>query len=152
MSIIIRTALEKDAIQIFHIEKMLQGSHAWSQVQILSCFTDSHVVMVAEEDANIVGYVFVQHVLDEAELHIIGVDVSFQRQGIANKLLNFVYHELKQKNVERLFLEVRVSNHAAISLYKQHGFKDVGRRKNYYADKQEGKTQYEDALVMSLTL
>ena len=31
-----------------------------------------------------------------------------------------------------LSLEVRASNYAAIALYGQHGYRGVGRRRNYY--------------------
>ena len=42
-----------------------------------------------------------------------------------------------------LFLEVRASNEAAISLYRAFGFNPVGTRKNYY------KNPSEDACLMA---
>jgi ribosomal-protein-alanine N-acetyltransferase len=45
-------------------------------------------------------------------------------------------------------LEVRLSNVAAIELYKKMGFKQIGQRKNYYPAA-EGK---EDAMVYSLDI
>ncbi len=44
--------------------------------------------------------------------------------------------------MERMTLEVRVSNNAAISLYKSLGFEEGGIRKKYYSDNNE------DALIM----
>ena len=55
-----------------------------------------------------------------------------------------------------MFLEVRVSNQAAINLYQKMGFVEAGRRTNYY--KVCGKTQNtvtrerEDALEMARDL
>jgi len=42
-----------------------------------------------------------------------------------------------------VFLEVRKSNEAAIALYKKHGYKPVGLRKNYYT------SPVEDAVIMA---
>ena len=47
-----------------------------------------------------------------------------------------------------MFLEVRPSNPGALELYRQIGFVEIGRRKNYYAAK-DGR---EDAIVMSRDL
>ena len=44
--------------------------------------------------------------------------------------------------VRKIFLEVRISNTAAIRLYETCGFEQVGERKKYYSD------PVEDALVM----
>ena len=42
-----------------------------------------------------------------------------------------------------LSLEVRASNYAAIALYGQHGYRSVGRRRNYYEHPKE------DAVIMT---
>jgi ribosomal-protein-alanine N-acetyltransferase len=47
-----------------------------------------------------------------------------------------------------MFLEVRESNVAAIHMYLNHGFNEVGRRRNYYPT----ATGREDALVFGLQL
>ncbi|MCK9907331.1 ribosomal protein S18-alanine N-acetyltransferase, partial [Frankia sp. Cpl3] len=46
----------------------------------------------------------------------------------------------------KMTLEVRPSNTAARNLYAKLGFKDQGRRKNYYSDNNE------DAMIMWVTL
>ena len=40
-------------------------------------------------------------------------------------------------------LEVRPSNHAALSLYQKYRFQEVGRRRHYYTDNRE------DALILT---
>ena len=47
-----------------------------------------------------------------------------------------------------MFLEVRESNPAAIQMYINHGFNEVGRRRHYYPT----ATGREDALVFGLQL
>ena len=52
---------------------------------------------------------------------------------------------LKKDNVKSLFIEVAVSNHAALALYVSDGFEKAGVRKNYY-ERCDGSR--EDALIM----
>jgi ribosomal-protein-alanine N-acetyltransferase len=47
--------------------------------------------------------------------------------------------------VKSLFIEVAISNPAALALYGSCGFKEAGLRKNYY---QHGDGAREDALIM----
>ena len=47
---------------------------------------------------------------------------------------------------EQITLEVRLSNIAAIKLYEKHGFRETGRRTNYYSNPNE------DGIIMGLDL
>jgi hypothetical protein len=47
-----------------------------------------------------------------------------------------------QQGASSVYLEVRLSNITAIKLYEKLGFREIGRRSNYYPDSKE------DALVM----
>ena len=49
----------------------------------------------------------------------------------------------------RVFLEVRPSNPAAIALYEDEGFNEIGRRPRYYPADNNGR---EDAIVMAIEL
>ena len=52
---------------------------------------------------------------------------------------------LKNEGVKSLFIEVAVSNQAALALYASSGFEKAGTRKNYY---ERGDGSHEDALIM----
>ena len=45
--------------------------------------------------------------------------------------------EAKKQNLHSIYLEVRASNIAAVTLYEHAGFKEVGQRKNYYNNPRE---------------
>jgi ribosomal-protein-alanine N-acetyltransferase len=68
---------------------------------------------------------------------------SMRRRGIAVRLLEHVIARSKAAGLNSIWLEVRISNTAAISLYKRFGFSAGGKRSAYYPDG-------EDALVMKL--
>ena len=71
----------------------------------------------------------------------IAVLPEMRQRGVGKALLEKLIEYAVNKKLVFLTLEVRVSNKAAISLYEKCGFKEIGRRKNYY----EGR---EDALLL----
>ncbi|WP_338604755.1 ribosomal protein S18-alanine N-acetyltransferase [Sulfolobus tengchongensis] len=80
--------------------------------------------------------------------HVVSIAVleEYRRKGIATSLLEHSMRSMKNDyNAEEVYLEVRVSNYAAISLYEKLGFKKVKVLKNYYADG-------EDAYLMARSL
>ena len=80
----------------------------------------------------------------EAELLRIAVDPAHRGHGVGRALLAHCQRELAAEGLELLYLEVRVSNTAAIQLYRACGWKPCGRRGGYYPDG-------EDAALYRLT-
>ncbi len=91
------------------------------------------------------GYVFCAFAGGEVHVNKIAVDPSCRRQGIARILMQEVFDLSARIRAEEIYLEVRPSNDPARKFYSLLGFREVGRRPQYYADG-------EDALVMSLFL
>lgn len=87
---------------------------------------------ILEQDGEILGYYFMTRVADEAELHNIAVRKRYQQQGIGGKILGKIVNQCDAQQVQRLYLEVREDNAAAIHLYKKMGFECIGRRPGYY--------------------
>lgn len=88
------------------------------------------------------GFITSRLVLDEVHIHNFGVRPAFRRHGVGGALLQAALDYGRQRGATTSFLEVRASNAAAQSLYQQHGFKIVGRRKAYYLQ------PVEDAVMM----
>ncbi len=99
--------------------------------------------VVAHIDQRIVGYALVRIIADEAELLTIAVALNAQRQGIGDRLMQWVIAQAQAARATMLYLEVRVSNAAAQRLYQRCGFAPCGRRVRYY------QQPIEDALVMA---
>lgn len=81
-------------------------------------------------------------ILDEAHITILAVDPDYQGQGLGYFMVTALMQAAWQREMEWVTLEVRVSNQAAIALYRQFDFEDVGRRKRYYQNPEE------DALIL----
>jgi len=97
---------------------------------------------VAINGDKIAGYAGMWQVVNEGHITNIAVSENHRRLGIASKLIEALTAHAKAQTLIGLTLEVRVSNEAAINLYKKYGFKPEGIRKEYYADTRE------DALLM----
>lgn len=88
--------------------------------------------LVAEEDGEVVGYVGSQTVLGESDVMNLAVSPNRRRRGIAKALMQALETHLAHAGSEKLTLEVRASNEAAIALYTRLGFRQIGIRPNYY--------------------
>jgi ribosomal-protein-alanine N-acetyltransferase len=85
---------------------------------------------------------------DEAEILTLGVSPVHRRHGIARRLVAALAGAARRAEAKRLFLEVGQMNAAAVALYAGLGFRQVGRRGDYYEHGPRG----EDALVLALAL
>jgi len=107
---------------------------------------------VAQESGVIIGFagmMFVGPSDDGGEGHLMNVAVApaQQRRGIARMLCTALFDDAADRGFDALTLEVRLSNVAAIELYRRFGFAPVGSRKNYYTNPDGSK---EDGLIMWL--
>ena len=101
------------------------------------------LVAVEPETEKAVGYAGLLVVADEGYITNVAVDPSCRRQGVAAQLLQVFDNFAKGNQLAFLTLEVRSSNAAAIALYEGFGFREVGRRRNYY------DLPKEDALILT---
>ena len=85
---------------------------------------------------------------EEAHLLTLGIAAEFQRKGWGERLLRHFIHIAREQRALTMFLDVRVSNHAAARLYERMGFRKAGKRKGYYP----AMGGREDSLVMELVL
>lgn len=120
----------------------------WTRDQLAAQISDSMYIFLAAEDESgrAVGYVGLMYVLDEGYISNVAVSPSRRREGIADMLLTELYARAKAKKLSFLTLEVRESNAPAQSLYKKHGYTEVGMRKGYYS------LPKEDAVLMTCFL
>lgn len=115
----------------------------WSEKAFADTLGMEHVLFyTASVDGRLAGYCGIYLAADEGEITNVAVAPEYRRRKIAQSLLLTVMAEAHEKGAQRIFLEVRSRNAAAISLYRKHGFAVIGTRGNYYQYPQD------DALVM----
>lgn len=141
----VRKWAETDIEKIAKIEERC-FTDPWSCSALRSAFESplTHCFLI-EDEGQVCGYACLFVLFEEAEVQNIAVDIPYRKQGIGKKLLSFLHERAKELGAEKCFLEVRVSNAPAISLYENAGYIAYGERKKYYEDG-------ESALVMKKIL
>ena len=103
--------------------------------------------LTAVDAAGIVlGYVGSQTCFEDADVLNLAVASSARRKGLGEALMLELEQRLLPKGVEKITLEVRVSNAPAVALYEKLGYVQVGRRRGYYEKPRE------DALILQKAL
>lgn len=102
--------------------------------------------ILAEVDGKVCAYVLFWLLPGSIDVHNLAVAMEYRRGGIARLLMRQVVATARRQSMDRVTLEVRLSNEPAKKLYESLGFIPTGLRKGYYSD--DG----EDALTMSLEL
>ncbi len=147
MGITIREMLESDLVLVAGLEKRAY-QYPWSERNFVDSLVagDDCWVLIVEEQVAAYGIIMVA--ADDATVLNIVVSPEFRRQGLGRQLLEFLLTRARKSKALNCFLEVRRSNQAAISMYQQYGFVEVGCRRNYY----QAELGREDALVLQLQL
>uniref|UniRef100_A0A7V4JPV9 [Ribosomal protein bS18]-alanine N-acetyltransferase n=1 Tax=Thermodesulfobacterium geofontis TaxID=1295609 RepID=A0A7V4JPV9_9BACT len=139
---LINEAEEGDLQIISELERDLFSEEKWSYFQILKEFENGlSKIWVLKKKEKIIGYLIFREIKPEIEIFKIGVKKEYQRKGVGTKLMQKLIEFAKEKNINKIFLEVKASNLPAYNFYKKLGFKETYRRKRYYDN--------EDAIVMT---
>ena len=142
----IRLAAEEDIPRVLEIEHE-SISPPWTHGGLLSeVYREDSFFALLVCDEKVSGYIALRCMEDEGELLKIAVAIEARRRGIADELMKAALSYAGKNGISSIYLEVRKSNEAAVSLYRKHGFKQTGLRKNYYTE------PIEDALIMALEI
>ena len=120
----------------------------WSEAIFRDCFNAHYTGLAIEVEGVFLGYGILSLAAGEAHVLNIVIDSTQRSLGLGKKLVKRLIDQARWHRAERVFLEVRVSNHVARRLYAGIGFLEIGVRKAYYP----GRQSREDAVVMSLQL
>jgi len=136
-------AMEREHIKyIAELEKIC-FSTPWSEDFILESYKSGTRFFVAVENGRVIGYIGISCILDEGYIANIAVYPNARKKGVGTALLERVFSLARDEGLSFVSLEVRVSNTTAISLYEKLGFKQEGRRPNFYREPDE------DALILT---
>jgi ribosomal-protein-alanine N-acetyltransferase len=145
----ISPASESDVGELSAIERE-SFSLPWTEGQLLREIYGEDAYCAAARSAGrgpgILGFVVMRKLGDEAELMNIAVKSGSRRHGAGGALLAAAIENARASGIGQIYLEARASNAAAMGLYGKHGFRSVGRRRDYY------DAPREDAVIMKKTL
>ena len=116
----------------------------WSIGIFRDCLLAGYMNLTMERDGEVVGYAVMSVAAGEAHLLNICVGGDLRRRGYGRMFLEQLLDLAQGAEAQRIYLEVRPSNKAALSLYDSMGFTVLGIREKYYRA-HDGK---EDAVVL----
>ena len=136
-----------DVDAIMRIEQRVHA-HPWTRGNFTDALNSDSICKVYETEGMMLGYVVLMPAVDEAQLLNISIAAEHQRKGLGAALLDEAKKMARSLNMRRMLLEVRPSNAAALGLYRDVGFREIGLRRGYYPS-DNGR---EDAIVMECLL
>jgi [ribosomal protein S18]-alanine N-acetyltransferase len=137
--------LERDLEAIAEIARV-SFTNPWTRemfAQELSTQPLSRSYVFRTAEGQVAGFCTSWLILDELHINTIAVRPELRGRGIGRQLLAYVLDQARALGAQRIMLEVRASNTAAIRLYSSFGFTIEAVRKDYYPSPPE------DALVLS---
>lgn len=136
----------EDLAEIAKLEEECFTGDPWSQRMLADSFLSGIFFgSLLEEGDGITAYGGMRVVGEEAEIELIATAEMYRRCGRGGKILDDLLEEAARRGVRSVFLEVRVSNSAAMIMYLKKGFQGVYTRSRYYSNG-------EDAVVMKKEL
>lgn len=151
----LRSMVPSDVAEVLRIENA-SYQLPWTEQIFLDCLKVGYHTLVLDSGHCLNGFVIFSSAAGESHILNLCVDPMCRRQGYAEVLLAQAMATVVVAGAGTMFLEVRVSNLAAIKLYEKMGFVEAGRRPDYY--KTSGETANsignarEDALLMARDL
>jgi ribosomal-protein-alanine N-acetyltransferase len=129
--------------------ELLAHPHPWQKRHFSDCLASAYETQLLMAEDTLLGYFVAMKGVDEVHLLNLSVAPVYQRQGWARLMLDALALWSTGQGAQWLWLEARHSNTRAIHVYKAHGFRSVGVRRQYYPADSGSR---EDAVVMSLQL
>ena len=152
----LRKFIPKDLERVVYINRTCLPENYVDQffIDLYERFPETFIV--AEEDGEIVGYIMCRIEMGLSNFgfsgfikkgHIVSLAVmpGYRRKSVGQALVSRAMEGMRFYNARQCFLEVRVTNMPAISLYKKLGFKILRTIRGYYSDG-------EDAYLMTREL
>ena len=141
-------AMKADDLDAVMAIELQAYPYPWSRLNFADCLKHGYECLVYEHENIIIGYTVLMIVLDELSILNVCVHPNYQKRGLGRALLQTIESLGIARGLTNCFLEVRPSNKAALHLYDQAGFHEMGLRKRYYPAA-HGR---EDAIVMAKAL
>ena len=148
MNLTLRDMSEADLESVLQLEQQIH-EYPWTRGNFSDALSSNYLCKVAEVEGKMIGYAVLLQGVDDAELLDIGIATAKQRQGWGRELLRAMLALAHQLGRQRVVLEVRSTNLAAIALYKSMGFVEIGLCRDYYPVENSGR---ENAILMGRKL
>ena len=143
----IRPMRDEDLPPVMEAE-LAAYDHPWTEGIFRDCLRVGYSCWVCERGEHLIGHGVMSVAAGEAHILNLCITPAWQGEGLGRRLLERLLGIAIQRHADTAFLEVRPSNDKAIGLYESVGFREVGRRRDYYTN----RVGREDAVVYAKAL
>lgn len=137
MKIAVGLATLEDAMPIAGMTARLIEAglpHVWTHRRIANHISSSNsVVVTARDKLFMAGFAIMHFGEDSAHLNLLAVDPDYRRHGVGSRLIGWLEESSRVAGVQFISLEVRSSNHRALSFYSRLGYRETGVIPGYYS-------------------
>jgi ribosomal-protein-alanine N-acetyltransferase len=120
----------------------------WTRGVFADCLRSAYECWVLEDAGALIGHGILSIGADEAHLLNLCVRRDRQGEGHGRVIARHMLERARLRGARCVILEVRPTNRVAIALYRSLGFREIGRRPDYYP----AERGHEDAQVLALGL
>jgi ribosomal-protein-alanine N-acetyltransferase len=111
----------------------------WTPPRVQRAVADARTnVCVAVLQRSLLGFGIMVYADDTAHLSLLAVKPEARRQGVGTALLQWLEQVAGVAGIERVQLEARRSNAAALSFYSRHGYRQTGLVAGMYLGVEDG--------------
>jgi ribosomal-protein-alanine N-acetyltransferase len=132
----IRLARGSDVVEIAEMSRdLIETGLRWSWTPsrvAASVRNPNALVVVARGIGRIAGFGIMRYGDDEAHLDLLGVAPEHRREGVGNRLVEWLEKPALVAGLSVVFLEVRASNRGAQAFYERVGYRKLGELPHYY--------------------
>lgn len=131
-AIVIMKAEDSQRLASLHAQAFDLHSQ-WDEKAFESLLVLGSTLCLGSENKGVLsGLLLIQKAPPDAEILTLATLPSLRRRGVASDLLRAGLQILRQTGAGKIMLDVSEDNSGAIKFYRNHGFEEDGRRKNYY--------------------
>lgn len=143
MPLIIRLASRDDARAIAALSRT-EIEHGlpwrWTPPRVQRAVADArtNVCVAMQDGGSLLGFGIMVYADETAHLSLLAVDPDSRRQGVGSALLQWLEQVAGVAGLERVQLEARRSNAAALAFYGRHGYRQTDTVAGMYLGVEDG--------------
>jgi ribosomal-protein-alanine N-acetyltransferase len=121
---------------------------SWNEQRVIHCMKNRECVVLAARDRRrLAGFAIMEFYDEHAHLSLLAVLPGDQKQGIGRQLVEWLEASARTAGIFIVRLELRATNDAARLFYEKLGYRETGRKKSYYAGREDALRMTHDLAV-----
>ena len=131
----IRWGIRRDMPEVLAIELHCFWGDHWDEEDFMRCLRQrNHVLLVAEHDEKVVGFMAYELCKSRLQLLNFAVHEDWRFQGVGRQMVEKLKSKLSHVHRSRIMLEIRDSNLGAQLFFQRMGFRCVSVLREFYSD------------------